>query len=97
MLLTKTAVGAKSSGMSRALRREFAGAVYHLVNPGDRREPIVLEPGQIARRLRAETTLTLAWIALRLEMGSWTHASKLLRATSMNPPRLGRASVENKD
>lgn len=31
----------------------------------------------IARRLRKETTMTLKWIANRLEMGTWTHASSL--------------------
>ncbi len=34
---------------------------------------------RIARRLRAETTRTLTWIARRLAMGSWTHVSNLLR------------------
>jgi hypothetical protein len=40
------------------------------------------DPGKvrIARRLRAETTMTLAWIAQRLNMGVWTHVSNLLRA-----------------
>ena len=33
----------------------------------------------LARRLRAETTMTLAWIAERLHMGSWSHVSNLLR------------------
>ena len=39
------------------------------------------DPGkvQIARQLRAETTVTLAWIAQRLKMGAWTHVSNLLR------------------
>jgi hypothetical protein len=37
--------------------------------------------GRIARRLRPETTKTLAWIASRLEMGSWTYVSNLLRQT----------------
>jgi len=32
----------------------------------------------LARRLRAETTMTLAWIARRLQMGSWTYVSNLL-------------------
>jgi len=35
---------------------------------------------RIARRLRQETTMTLAWIAQRLNMGVWTHVSNLLRA-----------------
>ena len=34
----------------------------------------------IARRVRRETTMTLAWIANRLEMGAWTYVSNLLRA-----------------
>ena len=33
---------------------------------------------RIARRLRAETTMTLAWMAQRLQMGVWTHVSNLL-------------------
>jgi len=37
---------------------------------------------RIARRLRQETTMTLAWIARRLHMGVWTHVSNLLRATA---------------
>jgi REP element-mobilizing transposase RayT len=34
---------------------------------------------KLARRLRAETTMTLRWIADRLQMGSWTYVSNLLR------------------
>jgi len=34
----------------------------------------------IARRLRAETTMTLKWIAGALHMGAWTHVSNLLSA-----------------
>ena len=33
---------------------------------------------RIARRLRAETTVTLAWMAQRLQMGVWTQVSNLL-------------------
>jgi len=33
----------------------------------------------IARALRSQTTMSLKWIARRLEMGSWTHVSNLLR------------------
>ena len=32
----------------------------------------------LARRLRAETTMTLKWIAAELHMGSWTYVSNLL-------------------
>ena len=35
----------------------------------------------LARQLRAETTMTLGWIAERLRMGSWTYVSNLLRET----------------
>jgi putative transposase len=35
----------------------------------------------LARRLRAETTMSLAWIAERLQMGSWSYVSILLRTT----------------
>jgi REP element-mobilizing transposase RayT len=40
------------------------------------------DPGKvrIARRLRQETTMSLAWIASHLQMGSWTYVSNLLRA-----------------
>jgi REP element-mobilizing transposase RayT len=34
---------------------------------------------RLARELRAETTVSLKWIAQRLEMGSWTYVSNLLR------------------
>jgi hypothetical protein len=40
---------------------------------GDRRKI------ELAGRLRAETTMSLAWIAERLRMGSWSHVSNLLR------------------
>lgn len=33
----------------------------------------------LARVVRAQTTMSLKWIAGRLEMGSWTHVSNLLR------------------
>jgi putative transposase len=33
----------------------------------------------LARELRSQTTMSLKWIARRLEMGSWTHVSNLLR------------------
>src|SRR5882724_10597489 len=33
----------------------------------------------LAREVRSQTTMSLKWIAQRLEMGSWTHVSNLLR------------------
>ena len=34
---------------------------------------------KLALRLRTETAMTLRWIAERLQMGSWTYVSNLLR------------------
>ena len=34
---------------------------------------------KLARELRAQTSMSLKWIAQRLEMGSWTYVSNLLR------------------
>jgi hypothetical protein len=36
----------------------------------------------VARRLRQETTMTLRWIAQRLQMGSWTYVSNLRNENS---------------
>ncbi|HEX5400420.1 MAG TPA: transposase [Verrucomicrobiae bacterium] len=49
------------------------------------------DPGKVgmAWRLRAETTMTLKWIAAELQMGMWTHVSNLLsqrrRAATKRP------------
>jgi|ERR1700691_4255526 REP element-mobilizing transposase RayT len=96
--------------MARKLRMEYPGAIYHVMNRGDRREPIFkddedrqrfltalgqacgktgwqihalcLMPNQeklkLAVRLRAETSVTVKWIAERLRMGTWTHLNHLL-------------------
>lgn len=63
----------------RILREELAKLHWTDAELGKRRKG---DPGKVlmARRLRLETTRTLAWIARRLEMGSWTHVSNLLRA-----------------
>jgi len=37
------------------------------------------EKVKLARRLRAETTMTLAWVAQHLEMGRWGYVSHLLK------------------
>jgi hypothetical protein len=39
------------------------------------------DPGKVAtaRRLRQQSTMSLKWIAQRLQMGSWTYVSNLLR------------------
>jgi hypothetical protein len=48
---------------------------------------------RIARRLRRETTMTLAWIAARLQMGVWTHVSNLLRSTQGTGARAAKKQV----
>jgi REP element-mobilizing transposase RayT len=45
------------------------------------------EKVRIARRLRQETTMTLAWIAQRLGMGVWTYVSNLLGAKPVTVAR----------
>jgi hypothetical protein len=41
----------------------------------------------LARRLRQETTVSLKWIAQRLDMGSWTYVSNLLQAPPPAEPQ----------
>jgi hypothetical protein len=48
---------------------------------------------RIAARLRQETTMTLAWIARRLQMGAPNHVSCLLYRTK---PEAGDGESENK-
>ncbi len=63
----------------RLVRAELAKRRWTEEDLGQRRKG---DPGKvrIARRLRQETTMTLAWIARRLQMGVWTHVSNLLRS-----------------
>lgn len=41
---------------------------------------------RLARRLRAETAVTLKWIAKELHMGTWTHVSNLLAQAHQRKP-----------
>ena len=41
----------------------------------------------LARRLRRETTMSLKWIAQRLQMGSWTYVSSLLKQPARALPQ----------
>jgi Transposase IS200 like len=41
----------------------------------------------LARRLRQETTMSLKWIAQRLQMGSWTYVSNLLNEPPQPQPQ----------
>ena len=60
--------------MPRALRIEYPGAVYHVMNRGVRREPVFRDEFnrrrqvRIARRLRTETSMTMKWIARELHI-----------------------------
>ncbi|MDA1055846.1 MAG: hypothetical protein O3C40_36120 [Planctomycetota bacterium] len=45
-----------------------------------------MEKVALAQRLREETTMTLAWIAERLQMGSKTHLAHLLYWQRRNRP-----------
>jgi REP element-mobilizing transposase RayT len=118
--------------MSRKLRIEYPGAMYHVMNRGDQREDIFRDDqdrqkflttlgeacvktewqaGQeierlgwdedqlrahrkghpskvkLARRLRQETTMSLKWIAARLQMGTWTYVSNLLNEPPETQPQ----------
>jgi hypothetical protein len=42
---------------------------------------------ELARRLRQETTMSLKWIAGRLQMGSWTCVSNLLNEPPETQPQ----------
>ena len=72
----------------RLVREELAKLGWQEADLAERRKG---DPGKvrIARRLRQETTMTLAWIARRLQMGVWTHVSNLLRAQSLHGPENG--------
>jgi hypothetical protein len=71
--------------MPRALRIEYPGAIYHVMNRGDHREPIFRDDFD-HKRLKdsdcatpaAETAVTLKRIAAELHMGTWTHVANRL-------------------
>jgi REP element-mobilizing transposase RayT len=65
----------------RLVREELASLGWQEADLAVRRKG---DPGKvrIARRLRRETTMTLGWIAGRLQMGVWTNVSNLLRAAA---------------
>jgi hypothetical protein len=75
--------------MSRKLRIEYPGAIYHVMNRGDQREDIFRDE-LLACRIREETTMSLKWIAQRLHMGSWTYVSNLLNE---QPPTQSQAQA----
>jgi hypothetical protein len=70
----------------RQIRIEYPGAIYHVLNRGDRREAIFRDDGDChdfivgkAARLRAETTLTLGQIAQTVKMGTRSTLSAKLQ------------------
>jgi len=70
--------------IARKLRVQYPGAIYHVMNRGDGREPIFQDDHDRrrslqTRRLRGETTMTLDWIAGRLNMGAAGYAAQCLR------------------
>jgi hypothetical protein len=86
--------------VARKLRVEYPGAVHHVVNRGDRREPIFKSDQDRAlcfntlaescqktdwevHALCQETTMTLCWIAQRLNMAIVGSLANLLRDTKM--------------
>jgi hypothetical protein len=92
--------------MPRRLRLEYPGAIYHVLNRGDRREPIFrddldalgwdgvalaqrpkgdMPKVRLARRLRAETSVTLKWIAEHLNMGTWMPGANRLSLRAAQP------------
>jgi hypothetical protein len=78
----------ESAGVTaeRVVREELAKVGWTEADLAGRRKG---DPGKvrIARRLRHETTMTLAWIARRLQMGAWTYVSNLLRADRSSTER----------
>jgi hypothetical protein len=95
--------------MSRKLRIEYPGAMYHVMNRGDQREDIFRDdedrqrflstlgeacgktewqvPAYCLMRKRGKTTMSLKWIAQRLNMGSWTYVSNLLNEPPHKAPQ----------
>ena len=69
--------------MARKLRVQYPGAVYHVMNRGDRREPIYADDQD---RLLFLDTMTLEWIADRLCMGAATHVASLLQRHNQKGP-----------
>jgi hypothetical protein len=61
--------------VARQLRIQYQGAIYHLAA----RRKSDPQKVALARVLRSQTPMSLKWIARRLEMGSWTYVSNLLR------------------
>ena len=70
-------------GMARQVRIEYAGAIYHAMARGDRREPIVKGDWRkrvIGRAIRRTTIMPVAWIAEVPRMGDPKRAASLVQS-----------------
>ena len=75
--------------MARQLRIEYAGAIYHAMSRRDQREKIFWDDADRQRflttlavacaktgwQVRVETTMTLQWVASRLQMRTWMYVA----------------------
>lgn len=77
------------------LRAELAQRRWQESNLAARRKSDP-EKIQMARRLRRETTVTLKWIAARLQMGSWTYLANLISSTNGSGTKAAVSPVARK-
>jgi hypothetical protein len=88
--------------MPRAMRVEYPGAIYHVMDWGDRREDIFVDDvdrqdflktlAEACRKTRwqvhaYETTLPVKWIAARVQIGTTKGAKSLLHHLAHREPR----------
>ena len=92
--------------MGRKLRSQYPGAIYHVMNRGSKQQGIPEtalaqwrkgHPFKIrlAARPRAETAVTVDWIAQGLAMGTRGHLAYLLKRTGQAPPPATQALQTN--
>ena len=63
--------------MPRSMRVEYPGAIYHVMDRGDRREDIFVD--DVDRQdLVKETALPIKWIAARVQIGTAKGAKSVL-------------------
>jgi hypothetical protein len=79
-ILLAAPAGQKRIAQGKASRRATPWVGY-AVFPSPERAAEARQKLKLARRLRAETTTNLPWLAGRLHMGSWSHVSNLLRSS----------------
>ena len=83
--------------MPRMMRVEYPGAIYPVIDPGDRRENIFVtelskrpknDPDKLAlaARVRRETTMPIRWIAQRVQISTEKGARTTLRKWMQKEP-----------